>query len=68
VTGPEDVGGVGTPIPHESAQLHVTGEARYIDDLPEPRGTLTRPSARASAPTPDCGTWNSEQCWPSLAL
>jgi xanthine dehydrogenase large subunit len=26
--------------PHESARLHVTGEATYIDDLPEPVGTL----------------------------
>ena len=26
--------------PHESAALHVTGRARYIDDLPEPQGTL----------------------------
>jgi len=27
-------------IPHESASLHVTGEAAYTDDLPEPTGTL----------------------------
>ena len=33
-------GRVGTPQPHESADLHVTGEARYTDDIPEPRGTL----------------------------
>jgi xanthine dehydrogenase large subunit len=33
-------GGVGTPEPHESAHLHVSGEARYADDIPEPRGTL----------------------------
>ena len=26
--------------PHESAHLHVTGEAAYIDDLPELAGTL----------------------------
>ncbi|NND89450.1 MAG: xanthine dehydrogenase molybdopterin binding subunit, partial [Granulosicoccus sp.] len=26
--------------PHESAHLHVSGEASYIDDLPEPAGTL----------------------------
>jgi xanthine dehydrogenase large subunit len=30
----------GAPIPHDSAQLHVTGQARYTDDLPEPAGTL----------------------------
>ena len=33
-------GGVGTSEPHESAHLHVSGEARYADDIPEPRGTL----------------------------
>jgi xanthine dehydrogenase large subunit len=26
--------------PHESGELHVTGAARYVDDLPEPPGTL----------------------------
>jgi len=26
--------------PHDSASRHVTGSAPYIDDLPEPRGTL----------------------------
>ncbi len=33
-------GRVGTPLPHESAHLHVSGEARYTDDIPEPIGTL----------------------------
>ena len=33
-------GVVGTPAPHDSAALHVAGEAHYTDDLPEPRGTL----------------------------
>jgi len=28
------------PLPHDSAALHVSGEARYVDDLPEPAGTL----------------------------
>ena len=28
------------PLAHDSARLHVAGEARYIDDLPEPPGTL----------------------------
>ena len=28
------------PLPHDSAGLHVSGEARYIDDLAEPPGTL----------------------------
>ena len=31
---------VGAPVPHDSAALHVTGQALYTDDLPEPRGTL----------------------------
>nr|HPQ97835.1 xanthine dehydrogenase molybdopterin binding subunit [Thiolinea sp.] len=31
---------VGTAPPHDSAHLHVSGEARYIDDLPEPVDTL----------------------------
>ena len=29
-----------TPAPHDSAHLHVSGEARYGDDMPEPRGML----------------------------
>ncbi len=33
-------GGVGAPQVHDSAHLHVTGEAAYIDDMAEPRGTL----------------------------
>jgi xanthine dehydrogenase large subunit len=33
-------GAVGVPAPHDSAALHVAGEAHYTDDLPEPRGTL----------------------------
>ena len=31
---------VGVALPHESAHLHVRGEADYIDDLPELAGTL----------------------------
>jgi xanthine dehydrogenase large subunit len=33
-------GGVGEAIPHDSAHLHVSGEALYTDDIPEIRGTL----------------------------
>jgi xanthine dehydrogenase large subunit len=33
-------GGVGTPLMHESALKHVAGEAIYVDDVPEPEGTL----------------------------
>ena len=31
---------IGAELPHDSAHLHVAGEAAYIDDIPEPRGTL----------------------------
>ncbi|RMH41842.1 MAG: xanthine dehydrogenase molybdopterin binding subunit, partial [Alphaproteobacteria bacterium] len=31
---------VGRPLPHDSARLHVTGAARYVDDIPVPAGTL----------------------------
>jgi xanthine dehydrogenase large subunit len=31
---------VGKPHPHESAMLHVRGEATYTDDIPELQGTL----------------------------
>ncbi len=31
---------VGQPLPHDAAPLHVTGEARYIDDVPLPPGAL----------------------------
>ncbi|MFZ9429725.1 MAG: xanthine dehydrogenase molybdopterin binding subunit [Burkholderiaceae bacterium] len=31
---------VGSPLPHESAHLHVTGQATYVDDMPELAGTL----------------------------
>ena len=33
-------GGVGEPLPHDSAHLHVSGTALYADDIPEVRGTL----------------------------
>lgn len=28
------------PLPHDAAPLHVTGQARYVDDIPAPAGTL----------------------------
>ncbi|SFJ10430.1 xanthine dehydrogenase molybdopterin binding subunit [Jannaschia pohangensis] len=31
---------VAKPLPHESAHLHVTGTARYTDDVPAPAGCL----------------------------
>ncbi|MDR3518326.1 MAG: xanthine dehydrogenase molybdopterin binding subunit [Azospirillaceae bacterium] len=33
-------GGAGVEQRHDSARKHVTGQARYIDDLPEPAGLL----------------------------
>lgn len=30
----------GKPLPHDTAHLHVTGAARYVDDIPKPHGTL----------------------------
>lgn len=33
-------GGVGAALRHDSAALHVSGQAIYTDDIPEPRGTL----------------------------
>ena len=31
---------VSKPMPHDAAHLHVTGQARYIDDIPTPSVTL----------------------------
>ncbi len=45
-------GGVGVALRHESAHLHVAGEAAYVDDILEARGTLHAAfglSARAHA-------------------
>lgn len=39
MTAPRDVT-VGMPLPDESALLHVTGAAEFVDDMPEPAGTL----------------------------
>ncbi|WP_144156984.1 xanthine dehydrogenase molybdopterin binding subunit [Paraburkholderia sp. BCC1885] len=36
----EESAAIGTSLPHESATLHVSGEAAYTDDLPELHGTL----------------------------
>ena len=37
---PGIVGAVGEAIPHDSASLHVSGEALYTDDIQEPKGLL----------------------------
>ena len=31
---------VSSPLPHDSAKLHVTGAARYIYDIPLPANAL----------------------------
>ncbi|WP_323771662.1 xanthine dehydrogenase molybdopterin binding subunit [Antarctobacter sp.] len=31
---------VNTPLPHDAARLHVTGRARYVDDIPTPANCL----------------------------
>lgn len=31
---------VAHPLPHDAAALHVTGAARYVDDIPTPQNTL----------------------------
>ncbi|MEL7124607.1 MAG: xanthine dehydrogenase molybdopterin binding subunit [Pseudomonadota bacterium] len=31
---------VARPLPHDAAHLHVTGQARYVDDMPVPVGAL----------------------------
>ena len=37
---PPELASAGEHVPHDSAALHVSGEAAYADDLPEPRGML----------------------------
>ena len=34
---------IGTFLTHDSAKLHVSGQARYIDDIPCPRIHFTLP-------------------------
>ncbi|QYK43243.1 MAG: xanthine dehydrogenase molybdopterin binding subunit [Paracoccaceae bacterium] len=31
---------IGAPLPHDAAPLHVTGQARYVDDIPMPGAAL----------------------------
>ena len=40
MTEPTVSGVVGKALPHDSAHLHVSGQAAYTDDLPEPRDLL----------------------------
>ncbi len=43
-------GTVGSPIPHESGHLHVSGEALYTDDITEPRDMLHLAVGMSSKP------------------
>ncbi|MEL6452571.1 MAG: xanthine dehydrogenase molybdopterin binding subunit [Pseudomonadota bacterium] len=43
---------VARPLPHDAAPLHVTGKARYVDDVPAPAGTLHLAFGTSPAP---CG-------------
>jgi xanthine dehydrogenase large subunit len=40
ITGERIQGGVADAIAHDSARKHVSGEATYIDDMPEPAGLV----------------------------
>src|SRR5262245_22101061 len=43
-------GAMRRPIPHDSAVKHISGSARYVDDVAEPAGTLhVAPGAAAVA-------------------
>lgn len=43
-------GAAGRAIPHDSSHLHVSGEATYTDDIPEPRGVLQLAVGMSSRP------------------
>ena len=51
------LGGVATDQRHDSAHKHVTGQAVYIDDMPEPAGTLHTPGLlmRSGVTNPNVG-------------
>jgi xanthine dehydrogenase large subunit len=66
---------LGTPLPHDSAALHVTGQARYLDDIPLPAGALhlafgmstiahgeitSLDLSAVSAATGVCGVWSAQ--------
>jgi xanthine dehydrogenase large subunit len=41
---------IGAMLPHDSAHLHVAGEAAYVDDIVEPRGTLHAALGKSGQP------------------
>ena len=42
-------GSIGSPLAHDSAHLHVTGQATYTDDIVEPRNTVYAALGTSSA-------------------
>ena len=53
---PKRQAAVGSPLPHDSAHLHVTGRAAYTDDLPEPRDLLHVAVGMSTVAHADVGT------------
>ena len=54
-------------LPHDAARLHVTGAARYIDDIPMPSGTLSLAFGLASDRAGRSPRWTSTPCAPRRA-
>ena len=54
------VGAVGSPIPHDSGHLHVSGEALYTDDIAEPRDMLHLAVGMSAKPHAGGMEWNEE--------
>ena len=50
-------GGVRAAVPHDSAAKHVSGEALYVDDLPEPAGMLYAAVGLSAQRTPRSCAW-----------
>ena len=56
-------GGVATDQRHDSAHKHVTGTAVYIDDMPEPAGTLHGCLGLSTRHAwPDQAGWTCRRC------
>jgi xanthine dehydrogenase large subunit len=51
---------VSKPLPHDSARLHVTGAATYVDDIREPAGTL-HIAQMATSRADVCASWISSR-------
>ena len=62
-----DLSCVGAGLFYESAHLHVTGRATYIDDLPVPAGTLHAALGLSAVAHGASATWTRRRCWLPLA-